>query len=82
MHSEDDLMGMLTNFTTREDLVSFIRTLPDDARGVLCFIVPSDETDEEGGAMELYKYKSYGSINTAEAVLLGLEIMDFARGKE
>lgn len=75
-----DIDKTLSNFIYKEDLVTFIRTLPDESRGVLCFTVPTGETDEDGDETEAVQYRSYGAVNCGEAVLLGMEIIDFARG--
>ena len=75
-----DIDKALTNFTNKEDLVTFIRDLPQDSTGVLCFRCPSPNLSEDGEELELLKYKSYGELTVGDAVLLGLEIVDFARG--
>jgi hypothetical protein len=75
-----DIDKTLSHFISKEDMVSFIRDLSADSTGVLCFRCPSDKLDEDGNELELVMYKSYGDMSTADAVLLGHEIIDLARG--
>lgn len=76
-----DLDEALTSIVDKESLLDFIRKLPAKTEGVFCFRVPTGETDEDGYEMERLLYRSFGNVTIADAVLLGHEIIDFARGQ-
>ena len=76
-----DIDKQLANITHKEDLVSFIRDLPANSTGVLCFRVPSTEIDEDGDQVEYIQYRGYGDMTAGDAFLLCHEASDLARGR-
>jgi hypothetical protein len=75
-----DIDKHLNNIISKEDLVSFIRDLPDNSTGIVCFSTPTDELDEDGQPLELLKYRTFGTMSNGDAFMMAHEAADMARG--
>ena len=76
-----DIDKHLNNLIHKEDLVSFIRDLPEGSTGIVCFLTPTTEVDEDGEPLELLKYRTFGAMTNGDAFLLAHEAADMARGQ-
>ena len=75
-----DIDKHLNQLIHKEDLVSFIRDLPENSTGIVCFLTPTDKLDDDGEPLELLKYRTYGAMSNGDAFLMAHEAADMARG--
>lgn len=76
-----DVNKMLNSFANKDDLIQYVKELPDDAKGVLIFKYEGDMEMEDGEKIEavVSSYKEYGEISPGEILLMAHDIIDFAR---
>lgn len=77
-----DINKVLNGFASKDDLIQYIKELPDDAKGVLIFQYNGKLDTEDGEEVEatVSSYKEYGEITPGEILLMAHDIIDFARG--
>lgn len=78
-----DIDKELSKFASKNDLLQYVKDLPDDSKGVMVFTYTQKvdlEDGEEPEDIEISSYKEYGEITPGEVLMLAHDLIDFARG--